>query len=142
VTCFTQRPLFCRDCGAPPAVAGLCAVCYRQRRHSLRYFAGLREEVLARDGCRCRGCGAGNQRAVHHRRPGVQEIAWLVTLCPACHALVHKLRRHRHWLPASLLGLWREQHPEVPLQLQLWIAPDLFGVSFLSAGEDGARRAA
>jgi hypothetical protein len=72
----------------------------------------------------------------------VQEIAWLVTLCPACHALVHKLRRHRHWLPASLLGLWREQHPEVPLQLQLWIAPDLFGVSFLSAGEDGARRAA
>jgi hypothetical protein len=37
-------------------------------------------------------------------------------------------------------GLWREQHPEVPLQLQLWIAPS--GASFLSGAEDGTKRAA
>jgi hypothetical protein len=43
----------------------------------------------------------------------------LVTVCPACHALIHKLLGHRRWLPPSLLELWREQHPSVPLQLQL-----------------------
>jgi hypothetical protein len=34
-------------------------------------------------------------------------------------AVIDKLRRHRRWLPASLVALWREQHPEVTLQLQL-----------------------
>jgi hypothetical protein len=68
-----------------------------------------------------RAAGQGNQRTVHHRRPGRHVSAWLITLCPACHAVVHKLQRHRRWLPASLVSLWREQHPEVPLQLQLAI---------------------
>jgi hypothetical protein len=33
--------------------------------------------------------------------------------------VIHKLRAHRRWLPSALLELWREQHPSVPLQLQL-----------------------
>ena len=56
---------------------------------------------------------------VHHRRPGLHTGRWLVTVCPACHPLIHKLLGHRRWLPEKLLALWREQHPAVPLQRQL-----------------------
>jgi len=120
-----QKLLFCPECGAQPAIAGLCAPCYARCRHSRIYFAGVRDRVLARDGYRCQGCGAGNQRPVHHRRPGVHEMQWLVTVCPGCHAVIHKLRAHRRWLPDSLLALWHEQHPAVVLQLQLSIG---FGI--------------
>ncbi len=68
--------------------------------------AGVRDQVLVRDDHRCQGCGAGNQRSVHHRRPGVHEIEWLVTICPGCHAIIHKLRAHKRWLPVPLLELW------------------------------------
>lgn len=114
-----QRALFCNVCGKPPSIAGFCAACYHRRRRSLRFFAGLREAVLRRDRSCCQGCGAENQRAVHHRRPGLHDFQWLITLCPACHAVVHKLQAHRRWLPVSLLELWREQHPALPVQLQL-----------------------
>jgi len=120
-----QKPLFCLDCGGLPAVCGLCGSCYRRRRHSRLYFSGCRDQVLQRDGHRCRGCGAGNQRPVHHRRPGVHEMQWLVTICPGCHAVIHKLRTHRRWLPDSLLALWHEQHPAVVLQLQLPIGCEI-----------------
>jgi len=116
---FDQKRLFCPDCGGLPAISGFCQPCYARRRRSRIYFAGMRNQVLARDGCRCQGCGAGNQRPVHHRRPGVHKIEWLVTLCPGCHAIIHKLRAHRRWLPVPLLALWHEQHPAVVLQLQL-----------------------
>lgn len=122
---FRQKSLFCPDCGAQPVIAGLCQPCYARRRHSRIYFAGVRDQVLARDGYRCQGCGAGNQRPVHHRRPGVHEIEWLVTICPGCHAVIHKLRAHKRWLPIPLLELWREQHPAVPLQLQLLVDGDV-----------------
>lgn len=119
---FYRNVLVHIDCGAKPAIAGLCQPCYARRRHSRLYFSGVREKVLERDGHQCRGCGAGN-----HRRPGVHEIEWLVTLCPGCHAVIHKLRAHRRWLPVPLLELWREQHPAVPLQLQLGIDEDRQG---------------
>jgi hypothetical protein len=51
----------------------------------------------------------------------VHDPTWLVTICPACHAVIHKLEAHRRWLPAPLVELWREQHPAAPLQLQLAI---------------------
>ena len=105
-----------------PTLAGFCASCYRQRRHSARYFAGVRDQVLLREGYRCQGCGAGNQW------PGIHDAKWLVTLCPACHAVVHKLLAHRRWLPDPLLALWREQHPALPLQLQ-------FAINLPSAGD-------
>jgi hypothetical protein len=119
---FLQRALFCRVCGAQPAGASFCPPCYGQARRSARFFAGQRETVLARDGRRCQACGAGNQRVVHHRRPGVHDPAWLVTICPACHAVIHRLQAKRRWLPAPLVELWREQHPDVSLQLQFPIA--------------------
>lgn len=59
---------------------------------------------------------------VHHRRPGVHDPAWLVTICPACHAVIHRLRANRRWLPDPLVELWREQHPDVSLQLQFPVA--------------------
>jgi hypothetical protein len=142
-----QRALFCRMCGQPPAgsfsiKAGLCAPCYRRQWNSRRYFAGLREAVLRRDGYQCRGCGAsrgaGNRLAVHHRRPGNHAFTGLVTLCPACHAVVHKLRAHRRWLPLPLVELWREQHPAVPLQLQLAIAAGRDGEEGREKGGEGA----
>ena len=118
----SQRELFCPGCGslAPRRVA-VCRACARRRQHSLRHFAGHREAVLARDGRCCQGCGAGKAVVVHHRRPGRHAALWLITLCPACHARIHRLRANRRWLPESLLGLWREQNPGVPVQLQLAI---------------------
>ena len=116
----SQASLFCSGCGGlAPRRAALCRACARRRWRSLRNFAGHREVVLARDGSCCHGCGAPNQRVVHHRRPGRHAAAWLITLCPACHARIHRLRANRRWMPESLLRLWREQHPGVPVQLQL-----------------------
>jgi len=67
-----QKLLFCPECGGLPAIAGLCQSCYARRRHSQIYFAGVRDRVLARDGYRCQGCGAVNQRPVHHRGTSVR----------------------------------------------------------------------
>jgi hypothetical protein len=54
---------------------------------------------------------------VHHRRKGVHDPQWLVTLCAACHARVHRLAL-RCWLPEDLINLWTEQHPGIPVQMQ------------------------
>lgn len=117
-----QRTLFC-DCGqGTPAVAGLCRACYGARAHSRARFAGNRESVLNRDRA-CRGCGGAGKTArglhVHHRRPGLHDPDWLVTLCAACHARVHRLSAiRRRWLPEHVVELWSEQHPTVPVQMQ------------------------
>ena len=116
-----QRTLFC-DCGqGTPAVAGLCRACYRARAHSRLHFDGNRHSVLDRDHA-CRGCGAGKTARglhVHHRRKGVHDPQWLVTLCAACHARVHRLSAiRRRWLPEHVIELWSEQHPTVPVQMQ------------------------
>jgi hypothetical protein len=116
-----QRRLWCPCGSADVRSGGLCPRCQRAAWHSRRYFAGHREAVLTRDGFCCRGCGALNQRVVHHRRPGRHATAWLITLCPACHARIHRLRANRRWLPSAVLVLWSEQHAGVPVQLQLAI---------------------
>ena len=116
-----QRPLFC-PCGAPfPALAGFCLACYRRRQNSRRRFAGLREEIIERDGGVCASCGAGKRLHVHHRRPGVHRRDLLVTLCAACHARLHRLGAMRGWMPDALVPLWAEHHPGVPLQYQLTV---------------------
>jgi NMD protein affecting ribosome stability and mRNA decay len=115
-----QRALFCACGREAPWVAGLCRACYRAEAHSRQRFAGLRDEILRRDGYACRGCGASHPRLhVHHRKPGVHERALLVTLCAACHARLHRLGALRIWIPEPLVVLWAEQHPGVPLQLQM-----------------------
>ncbi|MHC4969446.1 MAG: HNH endonuclease [Planctomycetota bacterium] len=54
---------------------------------------GLRAEILARDGNRCRCCPARKNLTVHHkhwRRHGGRTVpANLMTLCEDCHSLVH-----------------------------------------------------
>jgi hypothetical protein len=55
---------------------------------------------------------------VHHRKPGLHDPEWLVSLCAACHARIHRLLALRAWLPDRLIALWAEQHPDAPLQLQ------------------------
>jgi hypothetical protein len=112
-----QLALLCA-CGQPIAVKRLarCRSCYERRRHSLRFFSGLRERVLQRDRLRCRGCGAQVSLVVHHRAPQNQTQA-LITLCIRCHMRIHHSWGSRYWFPRILLRLWRELHTPEPVQL-------------------------
>jgi 5-methylcytosine-specific restriction endonuclease McrA len=115
-----QRAFSC-PCGNFKVLAlGLCATCYTLRRQDEQYFGGLREDVLERDDHTCRGCGkrGGRKRSigVHHRRPGISTLRWMVSLCPGCHAKVHRTRVLRRRMSPFLLKLWREQHPGAPEQ--------------------------
>ena len=116
-----QAALWCRACGRDALLAqGLCRPCYDRRRHSLRFFAGQRERVLTRDGC-CQLCLCDTDLLVHHRHPGHNRPALHITLCRRCHAPIHR----RHSLPGFysdlFLQLWREQHPERPVQGRLFL---------------------
>lgn len=118
-----QPALWC-SCGRPMRPRGVCCpACSARRSRNRVYFGGLRDQVAERDGNCCRGCfrtGAlGRALPVHHRSPGVSRHRMLITLCPACHATVHKLMFLRKWLPPLLRNLWREQHPSAPEQLFL-----------------------
>ena len=89
-----------------------------QRTMTMFTLAAARRGVLNQDGRRCRVCGASTD-VVHHRKPGVDEDRWLITLCPACHATVERLAQQDRYLPPLLLLLWGEQHPDIPAgQLQ------------------------
>ncbi len=96
---------------------GCCRTCYDRRHHSLRFFGGMREQVLERDRLRCRACGARSRLVVHHR-DGSNEPDGLVTLCIRCHTRIHCSSGLRHWLSGTLLRLWRELHRRGPVQLQ------------------------
>ena len=106
-----QESLLC-GCGAEAIRSGLCARCDRRERLSRENFSGLRTAVLIRDGCACRICGEPDleKLVVHHRKPGVDEMRHLITLCRRCH-----VRIHRTWRPSFvfltfelLRRLWRE----------------------------------
>jgi len=120
-----QLALFC-PCGAlPPLTSGLCSSCYWRWRHSLRFFGGVRDDVLERDGRRCRACGSDHWVGIHHRQPGANLPSLLICLCAACHAQVHRLLSLWKWIPESLAELWAEQHPGVPVQLQIPLSAQL-----------------
>jgi len=111
----TQRAFYCR-CGREKILAnGHCATCYTLRRQDRRHFGGLRERVLERDGHACRICGASGRGkrsiTVHHRVPGRSVLGLMISLCPGCHAKVHRTRVGRALMAPLLLELWREQHP-------------------------------
>jgi hypothetical protein len=117
---YVRQTYLCCPCGRPPVKRGLCATCYALRRRDLEYFAGLRERVIERDGHLCRGCGGRPRRlGVHHRRPGVSSLRWMIALCPACHQRVHRTRVWRRQLPDPVRALWRELHPKAAEQLGL-----------------------
>ena len=107
--------MFC-PCGRERVLAlGICAICYTLRRQDEALFDGLRELVLERDGYACRVCGASGRRkrsiAVHHRVPGRSVLHLMISLCPGCHARVHRTKAVLAEMPPLLLQLWREQHP-------------------------------
>jgi hypothetical protein len=115
--------MHCR-CGNPKILArGLCSTCYTLKRQDAEYFGGLREQVLQRDGYRCRGCGASGRRkrsiVVHHRRPGISELDLMISLCPKCHAKVERTQIVLVEMTPLLLELWRERLPEGIEQLGL-----------------------
>ncbi len=107
--------MHCR-CGRERVLAnGMCATCYTLHRQDDMHFGGLREAVLQRDGYCCRGCGASGRDkrsiTVHHRVPGKSLLHLMISLCPACHARVHRTKAVLFEMPPLLLQLWREQHP-------------------------------
>ena len=111
-----QQVMHC-PCGNHKVLAlGLCATCYTLKRQDEEHFGGLREAVLERDGYRCRVCDArGRDKRsiiVHHRVPGKSVLKLLISLCPACHARLHRTKAVLSTMPPLLLTLWREQHPE------------------------------
>ncbi len=99
----------CEECGAArlpdrrplaPAVAAQAACDCRTQREGAPNRASippsLRRQVLARDGHRCQapGCRSTRFLEVHHREPrrrgGRNSAANLITLCAACHRLLHE----------------------------------------------------
>lgn len=69
-----------------------------------------RQEIMRRDGFRCRRCGAKSKLNVHHRwyiygrQPWQYPDRCLVTLCEKCHRHVHLMRHVRYavWLAILL----------------------------------------
>jgi hypothetical protein len=121
-----QAALLC-GCGAEALRGALCARCERRERLSRENFSGLRTAVLIRDGCACRICGEANldMLLVHHRKPGVDEMRFLITLCRRCH-----VRIHRTWRPSFvfltfelLRRLWREVNQDLAEQRLLALLP-------------------
>jgi hypothetical protein len=108
--------MLCRCGNAKILAHGLCATCYTLKRQDEEYFGGLRETVLERDGYRCRVCDASGRDKrsiiVHHRVPGKSVMSLMISLCPGCHAKVHRTIAVLSEMPALLLVLWREQHPD------------------------------
>ena len=110
-----QGAMHC-PCGREKILAnGVCASCYSLKRQDAEYFGGLRETVLERDGYRCRVCDASGRGkweiVVHHRVPGRSVLHLMISLCPGCHAKVHRTEAVLSEWPGLLLKLWREQHP-------------------------------
>ena len=122
-----QTLLYCRCGKGKVRTHGMCKICYTLRLHDTKYFGGLREAVLKRDGYCCRVCGASGQgkRAigVHHRVPGVSLLHLMISLCPSCHAKVGRTKAVLSAMPPLLLVLWREQHPDGQEQTTLDFSP-------------------
>ena len=59
-----------------------------------KLYENLRQQVLRRDGWRGQSCGALSHLEVHHRelrsQSGEDAEQNLITLCAACHAVVHR----------------------------------------------------
>ncbi len=102
----------------------MCSTCYTLKRQDTEYFGGLREVVLERDGYRCRVCDASGRGKreiiVHHRVPGKSVLNLMISLCPGCHAMIHRTKAALAIMPPLLLELWREQHPAGHEQLPVW----------------------
>jgi hypothetical protein len=63
-------------------------------------------------------CGKRSALVVHHR-DRCNRANLLVTLCIRCHVRIHRSSALRYWFSEMLVRLWRELHPNDPVQLQL-----------------------
>jgi hypothetical protein len=98
---FLQRPRGEQDEQSRGSEAGQQAAgwrCPAPPRSRSTIPPAVRQAVLARDGYRCRapGCGRARFLEVHHLKPkaqgGKNDPGNLVTLCSACHRLLHERR--------------------------------------------------
>ncbi len=104
-----QQVMHC-PCGNVKVLAlGLCTTCYTLRRQEEEYFGGLREVVLQHDGYRCRVCDASGRDkcsiTLHPRVPGKSLLRFMLSLCPGCHAKVHRTLTVIEKMPLLLLEL-------------------------------------
>lgn len=110
MTRLVQRVMHC-PCGNSRVLAlGLCSTCYTLKRQDEEYFDGLREAVFERDSYHCRVCDASDRDKrsiiVHHRIPGKSILNLMLSLCPGCHAKIHRTKAVLSALPPLLLELW------------------------------------
>jgi 5-methylcytosine-specific restriction endonuclease McrA len=68
---------------------------------SLPHWKSKRNQILLRDGNKCRSCGSNNSLQVHHRQyhvskktgeflfPWKYQNKYLITLCEKCHSAGH-----------------------------------------------------
>ena len=82
------------------------------------FLTDCAERVLVLDRFRCRGCGKRSALVVHHRDRH-NRTNLLVTLCIRCHIRIHPSSGLKYWFSEMLVRLWRELHPNAPIQLQL-----------------------
>ena len=94
----TQTSRGAKPLGLPALQAALCdaRVHRKGEKNRATISPARRRGVLARDGYRCRasGCGSAHFLDVHHMIPrergGTNDPDNLITLCAACHRLIHE----------------------------------------------------
>ena len=94
-----------RRCSAPADGTYRRPYYFARWRSQLR-FGGCRDQVLTRDARACRVCQTAAGVVVHHRAPGKNTTAELMTLCRPRHAALQP----SGWWPPLLAALWEEQH--------------------------------
>jgi hypothetical protein len=85
-----------------------------------------------------RGCGKRSALVVHHRDRR-NRTNLLVTLCIRCHVRIHRSSGLKYWFSEVLVKLWRELHPNVPMQLQLSFQNVQKKNPSCAVSDDGAR---
>ena len=111
-------------CGNHKVLAlGLCATCYTLKQQDEEYFGGMREAVLERDGYAAASVtppvATNAPSSFTTGYPGKSILNLMLSLCPGCHAKIHRTKAVLSAMPPLLLELWREQHPRGHEQKQL-----------------------
>jgi hypothetical protein len=71
-----------------------------------------KEEMSVADLCRAYGISRPTAYRWINRYNGKSVLRLMISLCPGCHAKVHRTIAVLTEMPLLLLELWREQHPQ------------------------------
>jgi hypothetical protein len=83
-----------------------------RKRPATYTWRKIRKRVLARDGNTCRYCGHSSWRDMHiHHIGKTDRLRDLVTVCVACHAVLHFGRN----LMLKKIQIWRSEIPQVEI---------------------------